>query len=282
MVALLHTPSAAIHSTKFYRIWISLVNRMKAIITAAGLGKRSGLNGLVRKELLNVYDIREKNLVLRPIMDVIINKLNRIGIDRIAVVLDPSDSLSQDYLKGVYPSVNVYFQREKNGFGDAVLSARKFVEDEGFLLAAGDGMVLDMERFGAQLKEAERSGEWKLFVMKVEDPRRYGVAVLKNGNRLDEVVGVVEKPNVPPSSYALCALYYLPPQIFDFISYKNGKAELTGAIDDAIRSGLKFGAIEIPSASWVSVGRAEDYRTVLEATYQHSKKSLELSNGSDP
>ncbi len=255
---------------------------MKAIITAAGLGKRSGLNGLVRKELLNVYDYREKSLVLRPIMDVLINKFNKIGIDRIAVVLDPSDSLSQDYLKSVYPSVKIFFQREKNGFGDAVLSARKFVEDEGFLLAAGDGMILDMERFGALLKEAERRREWKLFVMKVEDPSRYGVVSFKNGDSLNAVVGVVEKPNVPPSSYALCALYYLPPQIFNFISYKDGKAELTDAIDDAIKGGLKFGTIDVPSASWVSVGRAEDYRTVLEATYQHSKKSLELGNGLDP
>lgn len=243
---------------------------MKAIITAAGLGKRSGLNGLIRKELLNVYDFRDGSLILRPIIDVLINKLLKIGVQEIAVVLDPSDAISKDYLTRVFPSVRIYFQNEKRGFGDAVLAARNFVSDEGFLLAAGDGMILDMERYADVLKIAETDGEWKLFVMRVEDPRRYGVAVLsRDGGRLN-VTGVVEKPKDPPSEFAMCALYYLPPQIFDLISYREGNAELTDAIDKAIRSGMRFGAIEIPRRSWVSVGLAEDYRLVLEETYKHA------------
>ena len=87
-----------------------------------------------------------------------------------------------------------------------------------------------------------------------------------------EVSEVVEKPENPPSDYALCAMYYLPSAVFDFISYKEGKAELTDAISSAIKSGVKFAAVEIPRSSWVSVGLAEDYRLVLEATYRHAKK----------
>lgn len=249
---------------------------MKAIITAAGLGKRSGLNGLIRKELLNVYDVREGNLQLRPILDVLISKFTRMGVGEIAVVLDPSDILSQDYLKRIFPSVRIFYQKEKNGFGDAVLCARDFIEDEGFILAAGDGMILDLEDVEERLRMSERDRRWRLFVMRVENPRRYGVAVLRNGNDLEDVTEVVEKPETPPSNFALCALYYLPPQIFDFITYRDGKAELTDAIAGAIRSGLKFGAVEVQRSSWVSVGLAENYRHVLEATYQHCIKSQRL------
>lgn len=251
---------------------------MKAIITAAGLGKRSGLNGLIRKELLNVYDLRDGNLLLRPIIDVLISKLIKIGVNEIAVVLDPSDSISQDYIKKVFPSVRQFFQKEKNGFGDAVLSARDFIEDDGFILAAGDSMVLDLENLEHRLKEAGRERKWMLFVMKVDNPKRYGVAVLGDGEDLRSVVGVVEKPENPPSNYALCALYYLPPTIFDFITYENGKAELTDAIAGAIASGKKFSAVEIPRSSWISVGLAEDYRLVLEATYRHAKRNSGSKN----
>ena len=245
---------------------------MRAIITAAGLGKRSGLNGIIRKELLNVYDYREGDLLLRPIVDVLISKLKQIGISEIAVVIDPSDSILRDYLLAVYPSVKLFFQREKKGFGDAVLAAREFIKEEGFFLAAGDGMILDLKRFRVQLEKAEIERKWTLFVMKVDDPRKYGVAVLNKTERRLEVSEVMEKPENPPSDYALCAMYYLPSAVFDFISYKEGKAELTDAISSAIKSGVKFAAVEIPRSSWVSVGLAEDYRLVLEATYRHSKK----------
>lgn len=245
---------------------------MKAIITAAGLGKRSGLNGLIRKELLNIYDFRDGSLILRPVIDVLISKLVRMGISDIAVVLDPSDVISQDYLKRIFPFVRIFFQMEKNGFGDAVLSARDFVRDEGFLLAAGDGMVLDLENFNSRMVGLERENKWTLFVMKVDDPKRYGVAVLRQGTEGTEVTDVVEKPSKPRSNFALCALYYLPPQIFDFISYKDGKAELTDAIARCISSGVKFNAVEVPRSSWISVGMAEDYRNVLESTYLYAMK----------
>ncbi|MGC8562467.1 MAG: nucleotidyltransferase family protein [Thermoplasmata archaeon] len=253
---------------------------MKAIITAAGLGKRSGLNGLIRKELLNVYDFRDGALQLRPILDVLISKFLKFGIREIAVVLDPADIISQDYIKRIFPFVTLYFQKEKNGFGDALLSARNFIKNEGFILAAGDGMILDLEELKEPLDESIRKGIWTLFVMKVDDPRRYGVAVLKERNGINEVTMVVEKPDKPPSNFALCALYHLPPQIFDFITYKDGKAELTDAIARCIDSGIIFRAVEVQNSSWVSVGVAEDYRRVLESTYHYAMKLSKMDSKS--
>ncbi|MEM0133919.1 MAG: sugar phosphate nucleotidyltransferase [Thermoplasmatales archaeon] len=255
---------------------------MKAIITAAGLGKRSGLNGLMRKELLNVYDFRDGTLQLRPIIDVLISKLFRSGINEIAVVLDPADIISQDYIRKIFPSVALYFQRERNGFGDALLSAKDFVGNEGFILAAGDGMILDLEDLRGPIEESIRNSRWTLFVMRVDDPRRYGVAEIEKMNGFNKVRGVVEKPEVPPSNFALCALYHLPHQIFDFISYKEGKAELTDAIARCIDSGMIFSAVEVPRTSWVSVGIAEDYRHVLESTYRYATKLSGLKYISKP
>ncbi len=243
---------------------------MKAIITAAGLGRRSGLNGIMRKELLNIYVSRDGTIQLRPILDELIFRLMRMGIREVAVVLDPGDSISRDYVGRAYPDVKIFFQKERKGFGDAVAAARDFVRDEGFLLAAGDGLLMNIESYRNVLIQAEARKRWTLFIMRVQDPRRYGVAVVKRG----EVESVVEKPDTPRSNFAMCALYYLPPRIFNFITYKDGNAELTDAIDSCIRSGIKFRAIKVPKKSWISVGLADDYIRILGITYKYAASSM--------
>jgi dTDP-glucose pyrophosphorylase len=67
---------------------------MKAIITAAGFRTRSGLNGVMRKELLSIYDYGDGSIVLRPIIDVLIYNPGQTGVKDIAVILDRKDAIS--------------------------------------------------------------------------------------------------------------------------------------------------------------------------------------------
>jgi len=67
---------------------------MKAIITAAGFRSRSGLNGVMRKELLSIDDYRDGSIVLRPIIDVLIYNPGQTGVKDIAVILDRKDAIS--------------------------------------------------------------------------------------------------------------------------------------------------------------------------------------------
>ncbi|MCL5989079.1 MAG: dTDP-glucose pyrophosphorylase, partial [Candidatus Thermoplasmatota archaeon] len=76
---------------------------MKAVITAAGSGIRSGLDGKFRKEMLPIYDMRERRIVLRPILDCIITRIARLGINEIAVITDPQDDSTNNYLKRNFP-----------------------------------------------------------------------------------------------------------------------------------------------------------------------------------
>jgi len=245
---------------------------MKAIITAAGLGTRSGLNGVMRKELLSIYDYRDGSIVLRPIMDVLIYNLERTGVRDIAVVLDREDAISQLYLKETYPSVSIVFQKERKGFGDAILSASDFFDEKGTIVAAGDGIILDFDAAVKTIKE-KREEKWRLFVMKVDDPSSYGVAVLNRKKYPYRVIEVVEKPSQPKSDFAICAFYYLPREILEFIRYDSkGNAELTDAINEAIKSGIDFSAIEISRDSWISVGKAESYKDVLDRSYDFAVK----------
>lgn len=245
---------------------------MKGVITAAGLGTRSGLDGRMRKEMLPVYDARDNRIVLRPIIDVIISHFYSHGIEEVAVVLDPADRFTREYIEGEFPNVRILYQEEKKGFGHAVLMAKDFVGQEDFILNAGDGLVLKETVLKQMLAKAP--GSVHLALMLVPNPENYGCPEIRVVNGKTMISGIVEKPRNPPSKYALCALYRLPPAVFGELDQGKENIELTPAIDRLIRKGsATFGEI-IERKEWVSVGRAESYIDVLKSTLEKAKERI--------
>lgn len=244
---------------------------MKVLITAAGLGKRSGLNGHIRKELLPVYDCREGELVLRPIIEVIMNRYRSYGFRDFVLVLSRADQRTELYIRQFYPEVEIAYQNRPRGFGDAVMSASELINGK-FILNSGDGILIsrnDTDRF----IDAVRSNRFSqvLGLMEVDNPSRYGVASVENGDDGIEVTGVVEKPADPPSNLALVATYQLDSSIFDILGKMNGdNIELTPAIDRLIKSGGRTTAVTVERENWLSVGRVEDYMSVLKKSYDNS------------
>lgn len=248
---------------------------MKGVITAAGLGKRSGLDGKMRKEMLPVYDVRNGKLVLRPIIDVIISGFLRQGIRRIAVVLDPSDRWTREYIETEFSDVQILYQEEKRGFGHAVLMAKDFVGSDSFILNAGDGLVLRKDVLPEIVKSSD-SGVY-LTLMQVTNPQRYGTAEIIERDVGISVISVVEKSEAPPSNFALCALYGLPSDIFQHLEADSSHIiELTPAINKLIASGSNTRAMVIDRTEWVSVGKAESYVDVLKLTLDRCRESLTL------
>ena len=246
---------------------------MKAVITAAGLGTRSGLDGKIRKEMLPVYDIRNGRIVLRPIIDVIINNLVLAGLEEIAVVLDPQDLFTRNYIESNFPEAQILFQNEKRGYGHAVLTAKDFVGKGSFILNAGDGIVINPEVTNAIIY-GRGNGNY-LTLMQVEDPERYGTAMYEtNGDSLI-IRSVVEKAKNPPSNYALCAFYRLNSDLFTYLEKDlSANVELTPAINSSILNGTETRGILVSRKDWQSVSRAESYVEVLKATLDYCKKRL--------
>ncbi len=81
-----------------------------------------------------------------------------------------------------------------------------------------------------------------VLLAKVPNPQRFGVAKFDDEGRL---VGLVEKPRIPPSPYALVGVYFFrPPYVFRAIeglrpSWR-GELEITDAIQRLIDWGLKI------------------------------------------
>lgn len=244
---------------------------LKVLITAAGLGKRSGLNGHIRKELLPVYDCREGELVLRPMIDVIMHRYRSYGFNDFIVVLSRTDQRTRSYLNEFYPEVEIAFQEKPAGFGDAVRTASSLIEGK-FILNCGDGVLIsrnDTDNFISTLKSGNFS--MVLGLMEVENPSRYGVASVQVDNGYLKVTGVVEKPENPPGNLAIVAVYQLESSIFSEINrIKGDNVELTPAINSLIQSGHRTAAVKVDRQDWLSVGRVQDYRDVLRKSYQHS------------
>ncbi len=96
--------------------------------------------------------------------------------------------------------VKCVVQEEAKGLGHAVWKAGEIVSPESdVLIYLGDSIfVLDWEII------KERKDNF-IGVKEVEDPHRFGIAEIEDNN----IVGLIEKPEMPPSNFAVVGLYYI-------------------------------------------------------------------------
>jgi glucose-1-phosphate thymidylyltransferase len=175
----------------------------KGIILAGGSGTRLWpITMGVSKQLLPIYD---KPMVYYPL-----SVLMLAGIRQIAIITTPDDQAQFQRLLGDGAQwgleLTYIVQPSPDGLAQAYLLAK------GFLNGAPSAMVLgDNIFFGHGLPEVlaaagARDTGGTVFGYRVADPERYGVVAFDGTGR---VTGIVEKPAVPPSHYAVTGLYFL-------------------------------------------------------------------------
>lgn len=223
---------------------------MKAIVPAAGIGTRLRPHThALPKALLHVAG--------RPIISHILDEVRQLEPSSIVIIVGYKGDLVKAYVEKEYPEINTEFvvQHERNGIGHAVHLTRDVADrGEPLLVILGDTIVrVDLEKFA-------RSKSNALAVKAVADPRRFGVAEVKNGS----IVRLVEKPKNPASNLALVGLYYfndssmlfevLEEQIDAGITSHN-EYQITDAMQMMIDRGAKFEPYEIDQ--WFDCGKPE-------------------------
>lgn len=182
---------------------------MKGIILAGGNGIRlRPITQYLNKHLFPVYN---KPMILFPI-----ETMKSVGIDDVVVVTDRyrGDKIveflgsGQDY--GV--SLTYRFQERADGIGDAIRLCESYVKNEKVLVMLGDNIVFD--NLNDQVKQFD-SG-CTVFLKKVDDPERFGVAKFDAKKR---IVSLVEKPDKPPSNYAVTGIYLFDRSVFEKIRF---------------------------------------------------------------
>jgi glucose-1-phosphate thymidylyltransferase len=175
----------------------------KGILLAGGTGSRLWPITLgTSKQLLPIYD---KPMIYYPISVLMLS-----GIREIAIITTPEDQPQFQRLLGDGSQWGLAFtwiiQERPEGLAQAYLLTRDFLAGAPSAMVLGDNIF-----FGHGLPEilhrahAQPTGG-TVFGYHVSDPERYGVAAFDASGR---VTRIVEKPQDPPSSFAITGLYFL-------------------------------------------------------------------------
>ncbi|OCX66412.1 glucose-1-phosphate thymidylyltransferase [Thioclava sp. SK-1] len=178
-------------------------SQRKGIILAGGSGTRLyPLTMAVSKQLMPIYD---KPMIYYPL-----SVLMLTGIRDIAIITTPEDQPQFKRLLGDGSQWGIALTYIEQPSPDGLAQAYLLAED--FLAGSPSAMVLgDNIFFGHGLPEMLKSADSKsvggtVFGYHVADPERYGVVKFDADGTVQQII---EKPEVPPSNYAVTGLYFL-------------------------------------------------------------------------
>jgi glucose-1-phosphate thymidylyltransferase len=198
---------------------------MRGVILAGGSGTRlHPLTRITNKHLLPIYD--------RPMISYAIEALVMSGITEIMLVTGGTHAgeflrlLGNGHDYGI-DRLSYAYQDRPGGIAEALGLAERFAGDEPVLVMLGDNIVEQtvrptVESFGQQ------EGGARILLTEEEDPvhlRHLGVPEFDGKGR---IVHIVEKPEDPPSRYAVTGIYCYSPDVFRIIGtlVPSGRGEL--------------------------------------------------------
>ncbi len=231
---------------------------MKGVILAGGLGTRlRPLTNITNKHLLPVYDSPMIYYPIRSLVDADIDDIMIVcGGNHAGEFLRLLGNGEEFGLK----HLNYTYQMNEGGIAEALGLCEHFVDGEKVVVFLGDNII------ESGLKEAvgefeRQNGGARIILKEVDDPRDYGVVSFDTNGRISEII---EKPEDPPSNYAVIGVYMYDPEVFDIIKtlVPSGRGELE--ITDVNNAYLKRGKLNhsILEGWWADAGAS------IEAYYQ--------------
>ncbi len=208
---------------------------MKGVILAAGYATRFlPASKTIPKEMFPLID--------RPAIDFIVQEMVDSGIQDILLVSSRRKKVMEDYfdreveltsafsrsnefekLEVIKPiEANIFTLRQQHmmGTGNALMLVEPFVDNEPFVVAYPDDIVLGEKPLSKQLIETwEKTGNTVLSVQELEEGQlwRYGVIDPDGDGNIMNVKKMVEKPEhgTAPSRFVSFGRYLYTPELFD-------------------------------------------------------------------
>jgi UTP--glucose-1-phosphate uridylyltransferase len=278
----------------------------KVVVPAAGLGTRLfPATKEQPKEMLPIFSLTANGDVsVKPVVQMVFEQLYDAGLREFCFVVGRGKRGIEDHFtpdadcvrtleglgkNGQATDLEDFYEKlktstimwvnqpEPKGFGNAVLMAQPFVQNEHCLVHAGDSCIIskDMDYVKKLLAAYERlKADAAFLVLEIENPRQYGII---EGNEVEtgifKVKAAVEKPEKPATNLAIMAMYVFHPVIFKALETiqpgGKGEIQLTDAIQKLIDWGLSVYAVKLDKDyAHLDIGSPERYWEALNLSYK--------------
>ena len=229
---------------------------MKGVILAGGSGTRlHPLTRITNKHLLPLYD--------RPMVTYAVEALVGAGIDELMLVTGGTHAGEFFRLLGNGHDYGIDrlfygYQEEAGGIAEALGLAERFVaRDKVCVLLADNVFERSLRPIVENFEHQSAGGRIVLSkVAKDEHLRHLGVAVMAG----DRVTEILEKPESPPSRFAVTGIYFYDEQVWDVLP----TLEPSGR-----------GELEITDVNNWYVGRGEMEADVVDGFWGDAGESIE-------
>lgn len=215
---------------------------MRAVILAAGEGRRMRpLTEKIPKPMLKILG--------RPLLEHIFDSLPD-AVDEVILGIGYLGDQIKAHFGTNFNGRKIRYVEGMKPLGTAygLWLCRELLGDERFIMLYADDLQ--------SKRDIERCLVYPLAisVKKVEDPRRFGVVVVDSEWR---VTDLVEKPEVPPSSFASTGVKVLDSRIFNYPApqRENGEYYITDSLRGLVRDHT---LIAVEASFWLPIGYPED------------------------
>jgi glucose-1-phosphate thymidylyltransferase len=229
---------------------------MKGVILAGGSGTRlHPLTRITNKHLLPIYD--------RPMVTYAIEALVTCEVREIMVVTGGTHAgeflrlLGNGHEWGI-DRLSYAYQERAGGIAEALGLAERFAAGEPIVVMLADNVLERSIRHAVENFDNQEAGA-RILLAREDDPehlRHLGVPELEDGR----VLKIHEKPETPPSDFAVTGIYFYDPSVFDVIPQLEpsgrGELEITDVNNWFIEQGtMQYDVVE---GFWGDAGESID------------------------
>ena len=218
--------------------------------------RMSPITKAVNKQLLPIYD---KPLIYYPLSILMLAKIKDILIIVNKGQLNQYKKLLPD---GKNLGINITYKEQlyPKGLPDAFLLGEKFINKSNVALILGDNFFYGQSLSNTLKNCIKIKNGAKVILHKVSKPELFGVAKIKNKNK---IVSIKEKPKKFFSDLAITGLYFFDKNVVKYAKElkpsKRGELEITDLLNKYRKKNKLSAEFIGRGGAWLDTGSIEDF-----------------------